>query len=113
MQEVMTAPESIAITQKPGQVTFTDADGHLRHYATDGKTEKHQLNAGVVETRTRWNAGELVIETSPTQGVTLVESYTVDPATRQLIVTLQSGNPGAQGSMRPVRRVYDNIGADR
>jgi hypothetical protein len=46
MQEVMTAPESIAITEKPGQVTFTDADGHLRHYATDGKTEKHQLTRG-------------------------------------------------------------------
>jgi hypothetical protein len=66
-----------------------------------------------VETRTHWKGGELVIETSPTQGMTLVESYTVDPATRQLVVTLQTENSTGQGSTLPLRRVYDNIGADR
>ncbi len=90
-----------------------DADGHLRRYATDGKGEKHQLIAGVVETRTRWNEGRLVIEINSDRGMTLVESYAVDPDMRQLVVTLETENSRFQGSTRPVRRVYDNILADR
>ena len=113
VQEIMTAPESLAITEKPGQVTFTDADGRVRHYMTDGKTEKHQLDTGAVETKTHWSGEQLVMEISSGRGMTLVENYTVDPATRQLVVTLQTGNSPVQGSTRPIRWVYDNGGADR
>jgi hypothetical protein len=113
VQEVMTAPESFAITGKPGVVTFTDPDGRVRHYATDGKTEKHQLDTGVVDVKTRWNGGDLVMEIGLSQGMTLVQKYAVDPATHQLAVTLQEGKSRGQGSMPPVRWVYDNVGADR
>ena len=111
MQEVMTPPETLTITQQAEQVTFTDADGHVRHYATNGKKEKHQLTNGMVETKTRWKDGQLEMETRPQSGMTIVQDYAVDPQTHQLVVMtkMQNSRFQGQGSREPIRRVYDPI----
>jgi hypothetical protein len=108
VQELVQPAERLTITQTPDQVTFTDSDGRIRHYAANGRKEKHQMLSGVVETKTTWKDGQLVMESQPEGGgAKVVQTYSLDPKTRQLIVT--TAMEGSGRSMPPIRRVYDNV----
>ncbi len=108
MQELMQPSERLTITQTPDEVTFTDADGRIRHYSATGKKEKHQLLAGVVETKTVWKEGQLVMESQPQGGsMKVIQTYSIDPKTHQLVVS--TAMEGSGRSMPPIRRVYDNV----
>jgi len=43
---------------------MVDGEGHSSHYTANDKKEKHQLAGGTIETRTKWNNGELHQEIS-------------------------------------------------
>jgi hypothetical protein len=108
LQELLTPPDSLTIAVNPGEVVITDADGHVRHYATNGKKEKHQMMTGVVDTKTRWRGALLEMELVPPGPAKVVESFTVDERTRQLVVAVKV--EGGFGGARPAsRRVYDNL----
>jgi hypothetical protein len=87
MQELFEVPSRFTITQRADQVVFTEADGPVRTYMTNGKAEKHQLTTGTVETRTRWEAGALVMDIKANDRMTITRRYTLDANARRLTVT--------------------------
>jgi hypothetical protein len=104
MRELFDAPPSFVVSASGGAVSFTDADGRTQTFATTGKKEKHQLDAGIIETRTKWDQDVLVKKISLGSGPDVTETYNV-LETGQLQVVLKVG--GDRSGVRPVRRVYD------
>jgi hypothetical protein len=87
MRELMELPRRLTITQEGDTVTFTGGDGRVTKYAATGRPEKHQLTNATVETKTRWDQGTLVVETSVKDGPRVVRKYTVEPEPKRLVVT--------------------------
>jgi hypothetical protein len=109
--ELMAPHAQIAVEVDGTAVIFTGEDGHRATYHANWRKEKHQAVHGSVETRTRWRNGELERETRLDAGFRVTETFTVDPATGQLIVTAQLRGGRFGGERRPVRRVYDRAEA--
>lgn len=102
MDEVLTPTARLLVMQRdPDHVTLVDADGHARTYALTNEKEPHQLVNGTVQTKARWEQGQLVITVAIDKGPVIVQSYRRGDA--QLIVTSQM--EGARGGGRVA--VYD------
>src|SRR5215208_3301911 len=48
IQETLAAPPRLVIDQDGSVVTFTDDEGHVRRFTSNGKPAKHQLTSGTV-----------------------------------------------------------------
>lgn len=62
MRELMTLPPRFTVVQQATSITVSEPDGVTRTYQVDGTREKHQLTNGVIETKTKWADGSLVME---------------------------------------------------
>ena len=94
MRELMELPRRLTITQDGTIVNFTSDDGRVVKYEATGRPEKHQLTNATVETKTRWDQGTLVIETSVKDGPKIVRRFTVEPEPKRLVVTTRmDGGP--------------------
>ena len=78
LQEVLDEPGRMTIAVTDNEVVFTDADGRAQRFKTNNAKEKHQLNSGTAETKTKWDHGRLVKETSLLGLATVKELYTLD-----------------------------------
>jgi hypothetical protein len=103
MREMMELPRRLTITQDGAVVIFTADDGRVVRYDASGRPEKHQFTNATVETRTRWDQGALVVETSVKDGPRIVRRYTVEPEPKRLVVTTK-----VEGGQRqvPERQAY-------
>ena len=109
IQELMTPTAHWVITSgEGGAITFTDSEGRSMRFAPNNKTEKHQLTAGTIETKTRWDNEQLRQEIALSGGMNAVRTLAVLPENGQLIVTTtMEGGPGGRGGRRPpFRFVY-------
>jgi hypothetical protein len=110
MAEAMQAPEQMTITVAEDHVTFVYPDGRVKHFATNNKKEKHQADAGVVETKTHWDGPQLVMEWDLGQGGKVTNTYALNPDApngRQLIMTTKMDGGGGRGSDRAIKHVYE------
>jgi hypothetical protein len=104
MQEVLTLPARLTITQDGDKVVFIEPDGVVRTYAVNGATEKHQLTNGTIETKARWDGQALRMELVMGARVTLVRTFRVTDDPRRLQVsTVVEGGPKDQAQLT----VYD------
>jgi hypothetical protein len=87
MQELMQLPARVTIAQDGDKVTFIEPDGVVRSYLVNDKVEKHQLQNGTIETKSRWDADALVMELKANGGMTITRRFTVHGDPRQLEVT--------------------------
>ena len=129
MRAIIEAPERMTITRTESMVIITTGDGRTTRLATDGSKVKDDSTG--IERKTRWDGERLITEISGTGRGKMIEAYSLDPDSHQLIVSLQmeggggrQGGPGrgagqssgpssAQGPERaPSRRVYDRIGPE-
>ncbi len=78
LQEVLDEPGRMTIAVTDAEVTFTDADGRVERFKTNNAKEKHQLTSGTAETKTKWDRGKLVKETSLLGLATVKELYGLD-----------------------------------
>ncbi len=62
MAEVMQLPPRFTLMQKDDTISVIEPDGIVRSYVANGKSEKHQLTNGVVETKTAWKGDRLEME---------------------------------------------------
>ena len=108
IQELMTPTAHWVITSGEGAITFTDSEGRSMRFVPNNKTEKHQLRAGTIETKTRWDNEQLRQEIALSGGIKAVRTLAVLPENGQLIVTTtMEGGPGSRGGRRPpLRLVY-------
>jgi len=109
---VLEAPARLIITDEKTSVTFTETDGRVLKYATSGKAEKHQLTNGTVETRSRWQASTLSIETKLADEMKVTRAFELDPETGSLIVTTTIDSSRGPRDMPPLKAVYDRAGDD-
>jgi hypothetical protein len=87
MQELMQLPARVTIAQDGDKVTFIEPDGVVRSYLANDKVEKHQLQNGTIETKTRWDTDALVMELKANGGATITRRFAVRGDPRQLEVT--------------------------
>ena len=78
LQEVLDEPGRMTIAIADKEVSFTDGEGRVQRFRTDNAKEKHQLQSGTAETKTKWDRGRLVKETSLLGLATVKELYSVD-----------------------------------
>ena len=109
-RELLTPPTRLNITVDGDIVSFTDADGRVKKYKTDGKKEKHQFDNGTVETKSKWEEGALTIETSMDGGMKFTQSYSLVSDHRELMVqTKMEGGMSRDGDERkPITHYYDD-----
>jgi hypothetical protein len=102
MRDIMNPPEHLTIVQTGNMIIMTGPDGRTTRLSPDGKKIKD--DATKIERKTTWDGGKLVSEITGLAGTKITESYSVDPESHQLRLTVQSDN-----DRRPmtIHRVYD------
>jgi hypothetical protein len=115
MKELLQPSDRLTVTVDNDIVTFTESDGRVRKFKTDGKKEKHQFDNGTVETRSKWDNGGLMIETDLQNGMKLTQTYTIAAGEkRQLVLatTMEGGGgmpqDGGSGERKPFMHYYDD-----
>jgi hypothetical protein len=118
MKELLQPSDRMNVTVESDVVTFTESDGRVRKFKTDGKKEKHQFDNGTVETKSKWDTGGLVIETDLQNGMKLTQTYSVAPGEkRQLMLATKMegggggmghGPSGDSGERKPIMHYYDD-----
>lgn len=99
----------VLIRQTDSTVAISDASGELVTYVTDGrKIREPQLIGQDVEITAKWKDGSLSIERKLPELGTVRETYTLDPATRELVLLVKvSGTRLPRGI--EMRRVYEPV----
>jgi hypothetical protein len=111
MKELLEPSTRMTVTIEGDVVAFTEADGRVRKFKTDGKKEKHQYDNGTVETKSRWDKDGLVIETALQNGMKLTETYALAPGADRRQLVLQTKIEGGQrdgDDRKPITRYYDD-----
>ncbi len=119
MKELLQPSDRMNVTVENDIVTFTESDGRVRKFKTDGKKEKHQFDNGTVETKSKWDNTGLVIETALQNGMKLTQTYTVAAGEkRQLVLAtkmeggggggMSHGTSGDSGERKPLMHYYDD-----
>ncbi len=106
MREVLESPLLLMVNRDASTVTFTDGDGYVRKYSTNGKAEKHQMPSGTVETKTKWSGQALVLETTVGRTLKVTKTYTTEPDPRRLLVLTEMGGRRG-GDAPPLKAVYE------
>ena len=107
MHDIMEPATHLVVTVTDGAVTFVDADGRSRRFMTNDKKEKHQIQSGTLETKTRWDGVQLRQEIEPGGGRKLVRTFSISPENHQLIVTTTREGGDSDRRPPPMRVVYD------
>jgi hypothetical protein len=109
VRELLEPSPRLTVTTEGDVTSFTRSDGRVRKYRADGKKEKHQFDNGTVETRTKWEKEQLIVETTLEGGMKVVESYAVN-GKRQLVVEMKfDGGRGGARDRAPITHVYDDF----
>lgn len=104
VQEVLTLPARMTITQDGDKVVVIEPDGVVRTYMVNGAAEKHQLTNGTIETKARWKGATLQMEIGVGARMRLVRTFEASDDPRRLEVTTAfEGGGKDQGQ----RTVYD------
>jgi len=104
MRDIVEAPERLTITETESMVVVTSGDGRTTRLSTDGSKVKDDNTK--IERRTKWDGNKLVSEISGAGRGKIVQTYSVDPESRQLRITLQMDGPRG-GQPRTVAHAYD------
>lgn len=106
MDEVLMAPEAMAITIGATEVEILARDGRVRRLRPNGNKVKREGSART-ETRDRWDGSRLQSETWVGGGMMqLTETWTIDPGKRELLAELKIENRRRGGEPIVVKRVY-------
>ncbi len=105
VQELLEPMPRLTVTSDNETVTLTASDGRVRKYRIDGNKEKHQFDNGTVDTKSKFEKDQLIIETSSSGAMKLVETYSVNDQHQLVIETTLEG--GHRGNRPPIVDVYD------
>ncbi len=103
----------LVVDQNDSTITISDPSGTPRTYRADGrKVTEDMLNGEQLEITAKWKGGKLQIERKLGSLGTLKESYSMDPASKQLVVDVS-----VSGAQLPrtvdLHRVYDPAGGGK
>ena len=100
MRDVTTPSDHLTITQSDTTIVLTGADGRTTRLSTDGKKIKDENTK--VERKTKWDGGKLVSEISGLGNGKMTQTFTVDPDTKQLRISLLVAEGGRSQQPRTI-----------
>jgi hypothetical protein len=109
VEELMAMPPKFTIAQDGDKLVFIEPDGVVRTYLANDKAEKHQLQNGTIETKSRWDGGALEMELKPSDGLTIVRRYEVRGTPRQLEVTTTTNRSPRNAKQITVYEATDDM----
>jgi hypothetical protein len=80
---------TLVISHHDPSFVINDAKDHTQFFQTTGSTDDHQLGSVTVSSTTRWDGPRLVTEYSLSSRQKLVYTFTLLPATRQLVLRVR------------------------
>jgi hypothetical protein len=100
-------PTALTIAQTPDAVTITDEQQRARTLTPNGKREKQPVGSASLDVATRWEGPQLVSEQDLGGGRLVRYTYSIVPATKQLLVRVGiDRTPGFPGPFQ-IRLVYN------
>lgn len=111
LEELLALPPKFTIAQDGDKVVFIEPDGVVRTFVANDKTEKHQLQNGTVETKSRWDGNALEMELESPGGLTITRRYEVRGTPRQLEVTTTASRGPKNAKRVAVYDVTDDVAA--
>jgi hypothetical protein len=97
----------LMVEQTDSTVTVSDPSGTPRSFRPDGrKVSEEMLNGEQLEITARWKNSRLQVERKLGSFGTLKEIYSIDPATKQLVVDVTVSSSQLARAIE-MRRVYD------
>jgi hypothetical protein len=109
VEELITLPPKFTIAQDGDKVVFIEPDGVVRTFVVNDKPEKHQLQNGTIETKSRWDGNALEMELTSPGGLTLTRRYEVRGTPRQLEVTTTASHGDKNAKRVAVYDVTDDV----
>jgi len=105
MRDLTEPSDHLTISDTGSIVVITGTDGHTTRLSPDGKKIKDE-NTGI-ERKTKWDGAKLVSEISGLGQGKTTQTFTVDPETHQLHITVQMEARGRNQQARTISHVYD------
>jgi hypothetical protein len=112
LREMAEPPAQVTIVVASDATTFTDDQGVVRKFTTDGKKESIDLGSAKVDSVSKWDGGTLTVELTG-GNFKLTETYQLTVQGHALVVELRSASSasthggGSGASAVPVKRIYD------
>jgi hypothetical protein len=112
LREMAEPPAQVTIVVADETTTFTDDQGAVRKFTTNGKKESIDLGTAKVDSVSKWDGGTLTVELTG-GSFKLTETYQLTVQGHALVVELKSTNsasryPGGSGTTAvPLKRIYD------
>jgi len=104
MRDLTNPSDHLTITQTDSMIVLTGADGRTTRLSPDGKKIKDE-NTGI-ERKTKWDGARLVSEISGLGPGKTTQTFTVDPETHRLHVSVQMEGRG-NSQPRTFTHVYE------
>jgi hypothetical protein len=104
MRDLTNPSDHLTITQTESMVVITAADGRTTRLSPDGQKIKDDNTK--IDRRTRWEGGKLVSEIGGLGPGKAIQTFAVDPDSRQLRITVQMEG-GRSRQARTITHVYD------
>ena len=108
MRAILEPAEELAIAQTGAEIGVDEKFGRTRRLHPDGK--KYKTDNGASEIKTSWKEGRLVVETKPSRGGGVVETWELVPDGSRLIVNVKM--QGGFGPTVELKRIYDRAKED-
>jgi hypothetical protein len=106
-REVAEPPARLTVVITDDTTTFTDDEGVVRKFTTNGKKESIELGGAHVDSVSKWEFGVLTIDLTA-GSVKLTETYQVTVQGHEMVVELKTtGGPRGGANAVPVKRIYD------
>ena len=84
-----TSSSSLVISHHEPSFVVNDAQNHTQFFKTDGSVDEHQVGAATVTSTTHWEESRLVTAYALSSRQQLVYTYTLLPATKQLVLRVR------------------------
>jgi hypothetical protein len=94
--DVKAGSATLVISHHDPAFTISDAQGKTRFLKTDGGTDQNQLGGATIDSTTHWEGTRLVTEFTLGTSRKLAYTFTLLPATKQLVIRIRvedSQNP--------------------
>ena len=99
-------PPGLTITQSGTDVTIAGGSGPAQTFHANGKAEKQQLEAGVVDRTAAWEGPRFAVRYEVAHAGTLKYTYSVAQITKQLVVRVTFDREQQAGPFE-IKLVYD------
>jgi hypothetical protein len=103
MRAIFEPAEELAISGTGTEIAIDEKFGRMRRLHPDGK--KYKTDNGASDIKTSWKEGKLLVETKPSRGGGVVETWELVPDGSRLIVNFKT--QGGFGPGVELKRVYD------